>query len=361
MALPPTPEQPTSEELVSGEPQVPGSPPASPRQIAWTRRRRTLASNWRIFANSRMGIVGLVALVAFVLVALTAPFFVDPEDLDPNDPQQQSVPAAPIKPSMLITEEYIDEYIEINTNGGELAEKWRAELDEMAGTWRFPLGTDSYGRSSLDLLIWGSRASLVVGVVATLMTMVLGAGIGICGGFFRGKTDMVLSRFTDWFLVLPWVPLAIVLASLLGPSMWNIILIIGATSWAATARLVRSEALTVSTRPYVEHGRALGASSWHIITRHVLPNIMSIILASTVLTVAYTILSEAYLAFLGLGDPASLSWGTILDQAREAGALTGGYWWYVFPPGLAITFTVLAFTLVGVAIEEITDPKLRDR
>jgi len=308
-----------------------------------------------------MGLVGLVVLVLFVLTAITAPFFVDPKDLDPNDPQQQRVPASPIRPSMLITEEYIDQYLEVNTNGGELAERWRAELEEMAGTWKYPLGTDSYGRSMLDLLIWGSRVSLIVGLVATIMAMFIGAAVGICGGFFRGKTDAVLARLTDWFLVLPWVPLAIVLASLLGPSMWNIILIIGITSWAETARVVRSEALTVATRTYVERGRALGASPWHIITRHVLPNLASIILASTVLTVAYTILSEAYLAFLGLADPSSLSWGTALDQARAAGALTGGYWWYVFPPGLAITFAVLAFTLVGVAIEEVTDPKLRER
>jgi peptide/nickel transport system permease protein len=171
----------------------------------------------------------------------------------------------------------------------------------------------------------------------------------------------VLARLTDWFLVIPWIALAIVLASILGQSLFNIMLVIAITSWAVTARLVRAQTLTVSHRPYVERARALGASDWHIITRHVLPNLFPIIFANTILTVALAILAESVLSFLGLGDPLAVSWGTILEQAQSYGATTGGQWWWILPPGVAITVVVLAFTMCGFAVEAVTNPKLRSR
>jgi len=193
------------------------------------------------------------------------------------------------------------------------------------------------------------------------MTMIIGAGIGMVGGYFGGATDAVLARLTDWFLVVPWIALAIVLASVLGQSLGNIILVIAVTSWAVTARLVRAQTLTVTTRAYVERSRALGASHWHVITRRVLPNIFPVIFANTILTVALSILAESLLSFLGLGSPLSVSWGTTLEQAQSFGATTGGQWWWILPPGVAITLVVLAFTMCGFAVEEITNPRLRKR
>ncbi len=225
----------------------------------------------------------------------------------------------------------------------------------------FPLGTDDVGRSVLTLTIWGSRISLLVGFLATLISMLVGSVVGIAAGYYGGWFEKVLMRFTDWFLVIPFLPLAIVLASILGRSLLVIIFVIGLTSWPGTSRLVRAQTLSVKNRPYVERARALGASNWHVVTRHVLPNVFPLIFANTILVVAVAILSETTLSFLGLGDPLHVSWGTILEFAFSAGAASAGAWWWLVPPGLAIVLVVLAFTMCGYALDEILNPRIRQR
>ena len=224
-----------------------------------------------------------------------------------------------------------------------------------------PLGTDNFGRSVMTQFIYGARISLLVGLAATVLAMVIGSVVGIVAGFLGGIVGSVLMRVTEWFLVIPFLPLAIVLAAILGPSIENIILVIGITSWPSTARLIRAQVLTLRERDYVDRSRALGASNWHLMTRHILPNVSPLILANTTLTVPVVILSEATLSFLGLGDPANASWGKMLDNAFEAGAITQEAWWYFVPPGLGILLVALSFTLIGTALEEILDPRLRDR
>jgi peptide/nickel transport system permease protein len=223
-----------------------------------------------------------------------------------------------------------------------------------------PLGTDSLGRDVMTQFIWGARTSLLVGLAATLIAILIGSIVGITAGFYGGKIGGVLMRVTEWFLVIPFLPLAIVLAAILGPSVKNIILVIGITSWPSTARLIRAQVLTLRERDYVDRSRALGASNWHLMTRHIVPNVSPLILANTTLTVPIVILSEAVLAFLGLGDPSNPSWGKMLDDAFETGAVTAQAWWVFIPPGLGILLVALAFTLCGTALEEILDPRLRD-
>ncbi len=172
--------------------------------------------------------------------------------------------------------------------------------------------------------------------------------------------DSVLSRLSEWFLVIPFIPLAIVLAAILGPSIRNIILVIGVTSWPTTARLIRAQVLTVKQRLYVERSRALGASSAHVMGRHILPNVTPLILANATLTVPIAILSETALAFLGLSDPSNVSWGQMLQEAFSFGALSREAWWWYLPPGICVIGVVLAFTLVGRALEEVFDPRLRE-
>jgi peptide/nickel transport system permease protein len=295
----------------------------SPRRIAWTRRRRSLARAWTGYRSSPAGLIGLGVLAVFVALALAAPLVADRSNLDAS---------------------------RVGTNP-----LW-------AGPGSFgPLGTDYLGRPIWDQLVYGSRISLLVGLAATVIAIVIGSLVGILAGFFGGWTSAILMRLTEWFLVIPFLPLAIVLASILGPSVENVIIVIGITSWPGTARLIRAQVLTLKERLYVDRSRALGASNTHLMVRHILPNVAPLILANTTLTIPIAILSETTLSFLGLGDPLRPSWGRMLDDAFSAGALGKNAWWYYLPPGIGILLVVLAFTLVGHALEEVLDPRLRDQ
>ena len=210
--------------------------------------------------------------------------------------------------------------------------------------------------------VWGSRVSLLVGLAATVLTIAIGSVIGITAGFFGGWIDTVLMRITDWFLVIPFLPLAIVLAAVLDRSIWNIILVIGVTSWPGTARLIRAQVLTVKQRPVRRPGAlARAPRRGYVVRRHILPNVAPLILANVTLAVPISILTETTLAFLGLGDPTHASWGKTLEEAFKAGAITRHAWWYYLPAGIGIVLVVLAFTMFGRAMEEILDPRLRER
>jgi peptide/nickel transport system permease protein len=174
----------------------------------------------------------------------------------------------------------------------------------------------------------------------------------------------VLNRLTEWFLVIPFLPLAIVLATVFPPAVPKIvavIIVIGITSWSSTARLVRAQTLSIEAKPYIERAQALGAGHWHQMSRHVLPNVMPLVLANTTLTIAIAILAETTLSFLGLGDPLRISWGRVLDQAYAGGAISTGAWWWLFGPGMAVVLVVLGFNLCGRALERVLDPRLRER
>ena len=290
---------------------------------AGARRRAALARGWRTFRHHRAGMAGLGILVFFTLVAVLAPLLFPPETISVT--QATGDPLSPPSPG-------------------------------------FPLGTDDAGRSMTALLAWGARVSLVVGISATVISMLIGTGVGISSGHYRGWGGAAMERLTDWFLVIPFLPLAIVLATVLGGgSTLTIIVVIGITSWAGTARLIRAQTLSVEGRPYLERARALGAGNWHQMTRHVLPNVMPLVLANTTLTVAIAILSETTLSFLGLGDPLRPSWGGTLEQAFSSGAVSSGAWWWIVPPGLCVVLVVLAFTLIGRALETIVNPRLGAR
>jgi len=222
------------------------------------------------------------------------------------------------------------------------------------------LGTTEVGADVFSQLLVGARVSIVVGFSAAVISAVLGAAVGLTGGYFGGITDKLIDAFENWFLVIPQLPLMVVLARLLNPSLGVLIFVIGITSWAGTGRIVRSQVLTLKERAFVERARALGASDWHIIRRHILPNALPLIFANTVLIVAVAILAEASLSFLGLGDPTSISWGRMLEDGFSAGAPSAGAWWYMVPPGLCITVLVFAIGLLGYVFEQQLNPRLQE-
>ncbi len=326
------------------------------RSVSWTRRRRSFRRSWAQYRKSRMGMGGLAIVGFFILMAVFAPLIANKDQLSESYAADENQPQM-MKPSWLLTPEDREQ---LDVEQANISEENQVDY-EAIGIFEYPLGTDEQGRSLWAEIIFGARVSLLIGLLATVMTMFIGASIGIAAGYFGGKTDTILSRFIEAFLILPTTILAIVLASMFGRSLFLIMFIIAVVSWAATAQLVRAQALSVKTRPYVERARALGASNWHIMTRHILPNLFPIIFASTVLTVSVSVLFESFLSFLGLGDPNSVSWGTILDGANSSGATLLGAWWYVLSPGVCITVLALAFTMCGYAIEEVINPRLRRR
>jgi peptide/nickel transport system permease protein len=295
------------------------APRLSASQLA--RRRRTAAwrRGWTQFRGHRSGMIGLAILTVFVVAALAAPLLADKSGLD------VTAATGPVL-------------------GPPSSEYW--------------LGTDENGRSVLTLLIWGARVSLFVGLLATLISMVIGTVMGLVSGYFGGIIGAVTFRVTEWFLVIPFLPLAIVMATVLGRSLLNIVIVIGVTSWPGTALLIRAQTLTIRERPYLERARVLGAGPSHQIRRHILPNVMPMVFANTTLTVAVAILTETTLSFLGLGDPTRVSWGSMLDDAFSVGAITTGAWWFIVPPGVCVVLVVLSFTLVGQALEEVLNPRL---
>jgi peptide/nickel transport system permease protein len=287
--------------------------------VTWTRRQRALRRFWADFRTHRAGVIGLVILVVAVVLALAAPLFID-----------EGVTNV------------------VRGTGEKLAPP---SLDD-------PLGTDESGRSVLLLIWWGSRTSLLIGFLAALLSMVIGTVLGIAAGHFRSWIGAIIMRVTDWFLVLPSLVTALVLAAILGGSTATIVIAIGVTSWPSTARLIRAQTLAVEARPYIERSTALGAGHWHITTRHVLPNVAPLLLASTTLEVASAIVTESTLAFLGVSANKT-SWGTMLRGSYDWGAATSGAWWYILLPGLCIVIVVLAFTLCGRALENVLNPRLR--
>jgi peptide/nickel transport system permease protein len=292
-------------------------PDVATGEIPAPQLRRPLKTVWRIVKSQPRATIGVIIVVFFVLVALTAPWL------------------APYG---------VDEKV------GPVFEPPSPE---------HPLGLDDAGVDMLSLMMWGARVSLVVGFAAALVAMVIGGTIGLLSGYFGGRTDTVLMRMTDYFLVIPDIPLMLVAAAIWGRSLSNIIIIIGVIYWTTTARLIRSQVISLRERVYIKRANAVGAGHGRILFRHILPQVTPLIVANTVLTVAIAIFAETAIAFLGLGDPTLTSWGKLIENAFSHNAITVDAWWAIVPPGIAVALVILGCTMVGQAIEDTLNPRLR--
>lgn len=279
-----------------------------------------LSGLWHTFKRSRMGLVGLFMLISSIIVAVFAP------TIAPYDP----------------------------------AASVHVTIDDIYAppSAQHLLGTDDAGKDVLSNFIYGSRVSLIVGFFASFISVVIGGLIGIVAGFYGGRVENILMRFTDIMLVIPDLPLAVVLVALTKPSLLNIIFVIGILGWTGTARLVRSQTLSVKQRKFVLRARAIGAGNGHIIRRHIFPLVLPLIVVNTVLVISLAILEESTLSFLGLSDPTTLSWGQMLNFAFGRGAMSAGAWWVLVVPGLGIVWIVLGCTLLGHGLEQVLNPRL---
>lgn len=292
---------------------------ASIRRERFSTSARRLKGFWAIYRESRIGMFGLVLVFAFIVIALVAPW------------------VAPYDPRALVGRPF-----------------------ERPGEDHI-LGTDQVGRDIYSQLIWGSRISLMVGLLASAFSVAIGTAIGLLSGYFRGPADSVLMRITDLFITLPNLPFMLILAALIGRSVWNIILVIGITGWTGTARMVRSQTLSIKERPYVEAARSVGARDSQVILRHILPNVLPLVFANAIVGIVDAILAESGLSFLGLGDPTKPSWGLILRYANEAGAIATGRFWFVIPPGVCIMLIAIGFAFSSYSLDHILNPRLRER
>jgi peptide/nickel transport system permease protein len=273
---------------------------------------------WRHFKRSKIAMAGMVVLIVMYLVALLAPW------LAPYDPiaQKDIVSTSFLHPS---------------------AQHW--------------LGTDRFGRDILSRIIYGARISLLIGFVATLISVTLGTVLGAFAGFFGGKVDAVLMRFTDMVMAFPRLVLLIMIVALFSPSLAVIITVLGLTQWPNTTRIVRGDVLSLREREFIQAAHALGMSKWRIIFKHLIPNVLAPVIVTATLGIGNTIVLEAGLSFLGLGvQPPTPSWGNMVADGRDS---LLGAWWVATFPGLAIVITVLAFNLVGDGLRDALDPRLR--
>jgi peptide/nickel transport system permease protein len=236
-------------------------------------------------------------------------------------------------------------------------------------------GTDESRRDILNLTVHGTRIAMVIGLLATTITVLLGGVIGVISGFVGGWLDTILMRISDFFLVLPTFVLALILTSMIRELLGSgareifgirfgliaIVIVIGITSWSSTARIIRAQTLSLKERAFVDRARVIGAGNLHIMVRHILPNVVNLIVANAVLVFAGAVLTETTLSFIGLGDPFQPSWGQILNAAETAGAAGLGAWWYFLPAGACIVLVVLAFTMVGTAVDDVLNPRQRSR
>jgi len=283
-------------------------------------KRKKLKNNIKLFFSNKRAVFGVSILAFFILMAVIGPLVYDYDHF---------------------------KYF-LGPRVGKPTEEYR-------------LGFDELGRDVFGAVIYGTRASLAIGIFVTLIIVFIGATLGISAGYFGGLYDIVIMRITEAFSIIPTIPLILALSAVIGQSFQNIIIILGLTGWPSTVKLVRAQTLSIKQRNYVERARAVGASNVYIMAKHILPNVFPLIFSNIILLVQNAIITESTLAFLGVGDPTIPTWGQLLRSAREQGAISAGSWWLFIPAGVCLVLLASSFVFIGYGFDEINNPRLRRR
>ncbi len=278
----------------------------------------------RIIARHRFGIFGAAIILFFGLVSLFAPL-IAPYDIWETINTAQGKPAI-LKPPSL----------------------------------EFPLGTTMMGRDILSQMIYATRTTFLIGLVAGLISIVIGANIGLLSGYYGGKLDEAMMRFTDIIYGMPFLPFLIVLIALFGRSIWFVILAICCLVWRTSARVIRAQTLSIRQRQFIQSAKARGCSDFRIIYGHIMPNIMPLLLLYTAFNIAWSVLAEAGASFLGFSDPNNLSWGGMLYELWISGKIRTAWWWFAWP-SICIVLLVSSLVFISRAYEEVANPRLKQR
>jgi peptide/nickel transport system permease protein len=287
--------------------------------------RQRLADNWRVFSSNLLGRIGLGLLAMFGLMAL---FSYLPPLIDP-----MYHPMTGVDP-------------EIMSSTGPSFRHW--------------LGTDFMGRDILSQLLAGARVAFMVGVSAAFMSVVLGTAFGMTAGYMGGASDTLLMRAADMIMVMPTLLVVLMLAALFGQlNIWTIVLMIALFRWPGVSRVIRAQTLSLKHRPFIDAARVAGAGHARIIFRHIMPNVLPLAFLYMTFRVTSAIVIEAALAFLGFGDPGTVSWGMMLQWVWKTGHMFRAPYW-LLPPGICISLITLSFFMLGRAMDEVLDPRLRE-
>ena len=291
---------------------------------------------WERLKKNKLSLTGLAFIAFLVLIALFGPLFT-------QDPKMVNFAEKNLPPVGLSIQEST---YDIKTDS--------FTTQKINSTWKHPLGTDNKGRDMLAMIISGARISLLVGLIATGIAILLGTIIGVLSAYLGGWADNALMRFTDVMMTFPFFLLLVLIVFIFGPNLAFIVLVIGLTGWTGAARLIRSEALSLRTRDFVTASKALGASDSRVIFNHLIPNVMSLVIVIATLSIPGVILAEAALSFIGLGDPTTTSWGIILNAGQHS---LDTSWWVAVEPGIMLLLTVLSFNFLGDGLRDAFDPK----
>ncbi|MCK4683002.1 ABC transporter permease [Candidatus Bipolaricaulota bacterium] len=276
---------------------------------------------WKLYRKNRAAVIGLILTIFFLVMAIFAPF------IAPRDP-----------------------------NTGKLTERLSPPFWMKGGSARHLLGTDSLGRDILSRVIYGSRISILIGIVVVSVASIMGVLIGLVSGYFGGKIDAIIQRIVDTLLAFPYLIFALAIMSVLGPGLKNIVLALVYKEWVTPCRVIRGDTLVAKEENYVEAARAMGASNRHILLRSLLPNVMASVIVVASLRIGWVVLMEASLSFLGLGvQPPTATWGGMVAGGRD---YIFQAWWITTFPGIAIFLLVMGVNLMGEGLRDAFDPKL---